>query len=47
VVQGQVQLTAIADALDEAHELLGAVLEEKAAERHRKHFGTSVVDDAG
>jgi len=45
VVQGQGQLTALADALDEAHELLGAVLEEKRAARHRKHFGTSEVDD--
>jgi len=45
VRMGQVQLTAMADALDEAHALLGAVLEEKAAERHRKHFGTEEVGD--
>ncbi len=43
VTQGQVQVTAIADALDEAHELLGAVLEEKQKERHERHFGKSEV----
>jgi len=47
VIQGQGQLTAMVDALDEAHELLGEVLEEKAAERHRKHYGKSEGDDAG
>ena len=39
VVHGQGQLTAIADALDEAHELLCAVLDEKQRERHARHFG--------
>jgi len=45
VVHGQGQLTAIADALDEAHALLGAVLEEKQRERHEQHFGSAEVGD--
>ena len=39
VTAGQRQLTAIADALDEAHVLLAEVLEVKASERHEAHFG--------
>ena len=36
---GQSQLVVIADALDEAHALLGEVLDEKAKERHAAHYG--------
>jgi hypothetical protein len=39
LVTGQAQLTALADALDEAHTLVSAVLDKKAAERHDAHFG--------